>query len=425
MMRLLSFCSSVVFALKTIIFVGILSNESNNMRNILSLSLKLAVISVTCSVLACVAVPVSAQRVMVGAERFDQYLPTLAHKRVAILGNQTSQVGDVHLLDTLLSQKVQVTAIFSPEHGFRGKADAGAHVKSGKDVKTGVPILSLYNGKGGRPSTASMNQFDVLLVDMQDVGLRFYTYYITMCKMMEACGQYNKKVIVLDRPNPNIHVVDGPILNMKYKSGVGYLPIPVLHGMTMGEIALMANGKKWLKQQCNLQVVPCANYTRQTEYSLPIAPSPNLRTMRAIYMYASLCLFEGTPVSAGRGTNHPFECFGHPDLKDMPYSFMPKSGPGARKPKFKDRICHGRLFTGLAEEEAKYKGLDLSYVVEAYQQLKDKKFFTSFFELLIGVDYVRDMIEKGASADEIAKHWHSDVECFKNERAIYLLYPED
>ncbi len=380
----------------------------------------------TLMVFLCICtIAVDAQDVIVGAARFDRYIPEVAGKRVALLANQTSMVGNEHLLDVLLARDVQVAAVFSPEHGFRGKADAGAHVKNGKDAKTGVPILSLYNGKGGRPSAASMGQFDVLLVDMQDVGLRFYTYYITMCKMMEACGEYGKQVIVLDRPNPNIHIVDGPILQMKHKSGVGYLPIPVLHGMTMGEIAIMANAKKWLKQQCRLQVVPCDHYTRETEYKLPVAPSPNLRTMRSIYMYASLCLFEGTPVSAGRGTNHPFECYGHPGLKDMPYSFVPKSAPGARKPKFKDQVCHGRLFTGLSEKEAKNKGLDLSYVVEAYQQLKDKKFFTSFFELLIGVDYVRDMIEKGASAKDIAKHWQTDVECFKKERELYLLYPEN
>ncbi len=393
------------------------------MKAIFCDKLKYLLFCISCLYIA-LSMPVHAQRVIVGAERFDQYLPLLTHKRVAILGNQTSRVGQTHLLDTLLSRKVHVTAVFSPEHGFRGLADAGAHVKNGKDIKTGVPIFSLYTGKGGRPSVSSMQTFDVLLVDMQDVGLRFYTYYITMCKMMEACGKYNKKVIVLDRPNPNIHLVDGPILNMKYKSGIGYLPIPVLHGMTLGEIALMANGEKWLPYTCDIQVVPCVHYTRHTYYTLPIAPSPNLRTMRAVYLYASLCLFEGTTVSVGRGTGHPFECFGHPKLKGMPYHFVPKSGPGAKKPKFMDQTCYGRLLTNEPEENLRTKGIDLTYLIEAYHQLKEQTFFARFFELLIGVDYVRTMIKQGASSEEIAARWKNDVEKFKLQRAPYLLYPE-
>lgn len=249
-----------------------------------------------CLMVLTVCLPpfVAAQKVIMGDEQTELYLPILKNKRVAIFSNHTGMVGDKHLLDLLLEKGVNVVAIFSPEHGFRGDADAGEHVSSSVDSKTGVPILSLYDGKEKRPSETSMRKFDILIVDIQDVGLRFYTYYVTMCQLMDACAQYNRKVLLLDRPNPNGHYVDGPILDMKYKSGVGGLPIPVVHGMTLGELALMVNGERWLpaSRVADLTVIPCKNYTHQTMYELPIPPSPNLPNMKSIYLYPSICYFE-------------------------------------------------------------------------------------------------------------------------------------
>ena len=244
-------------------------------------------------------------RVIVGAERTAEYYPLLEGKRVAVFSNHTGMIGNRHLVDVLVGEGLNVVTIFSPEHGFRGKADAGEHVSGSIDPKTGIKISSLYDGKSGRPSDESMRMFDVLVVDIQDVGLRFYTYYISMVKLMDACAEHGRMVIVLDRPNPNGHYIDGPILDMKYKSGVGWLPIPVVHGMTLGELARMVNGERWLSEGriCDLTVIPCKNYTHRTMYELPIPPSPNLPNMKSIYLYPSTCYFEATPVSLGRGTD--------------------------------------------------------------------------------------------------------------------------
>lgn len=383
-------------------------------------------------------------QVTTGDARTDEYLPMLANQRVAIMSNHTGvivQDGEVmkdaagenmHVLDMLLNKKVNVVAIFSPEHGFRGTAKEGEIVKSSIDDKTGVPILSLYDGTGGRPSDESMALFDVLIIDIQDVGLRFYTYYVTMIKLMEACAEQGKKVIVMDRPNPNGHYVDGPILDMKHKSGVGYLPIPVVHGMTLGELALMANGEKWLKEgrQCDLTVIPCRGYTHQTFYRLPVAPSPNLRTMLAVYLYPSMCYFEATPVSLGRGTDKPFMIYGHPLYRRVagdkshsavgkPITFTPANNvQGGRK-------CHGVDLSKMSEEEARTKGIDLTYLIDAYRALcMDNYFFRSFFELLIGEDYVRKLIIQGKTSDEIRLMWQDDVTEFKEQRRPYLLYKE-
>ena len=281
--------------------------------------------------LCCTLLGTAQQRVIMGDEQTSEYFPLLKDKRIAIFSNHTGMVGDKHLLDVLLENDFNVVAIFSPEHGFRGNADAGEHVASSVDEKTGVPILSLYDGKLGKPSAASMNKFDLLIVDIQDVGLRFYTYYASMCRLMDACAEYGKKMLILDRPNPNGHYVDGPILDMKHKSGVGWLPIPVVHGMTLGELALMVNGEKWLPEgrQCEVTVIPCKNYTHQTLYRLPIPPSPNLPNMKSVYLYPSICYFEATPVSLGRGTDLPFQVYGHPNMTGYDYSFTPRSVPGA------------------------------------------------------------------------------------------------
>ena len=365
--------------------------------------------------------------VVVGAEQPQKYLPNLQNKRVALLGNHTSLIQKQHLLDFLLKQQINVVAAFSPEHGFRGTADAGEQVKTSRDEKTGVPLLSLYDGKHKKPSASSVAQFDILVVDIQDVGLRYYTYYIAMLKLMDVCAEYNKEVIVLDRPNPNGHYVDGPILQEKFYSGVGALPIPIVHGMTLGELAQMINGEQWLSEgrTCKLQVIPCLNYTHQTEYILPVPPSPNLPNNKAIYLYPSLCYFEGTTVSVGRGTPFPFQVFGHPKLTHAPYSFIPRSRPGAKNPPLLNQRCFGYNLTTLNDQVARSKKIDLSYLIYCYQHLKNEgRFFNAMFNLLIGVDYVRPMITNGATAEEIQARWQKDVEHFKEQRKPYLLYEE-
>jgi len=379
--------------------------------------------------ISCAAGP--QEPVLPGDTRMDEYLPLLEGRRVALFSNQTGLVpGKGHILDCLLQRGVNVTAIFSPEHGFRGTADAGAHVASDTDPITGIPILSLY-GKRSRPSKEDMERFDVLVADIQDVGLRFYTYYITLCRLMDACGAAEKPLVLLDRPNPNGDYVDGPLLDMNLKSGVGALPIPVVHGLTLGELALMAKGEKWLQEgnDCQLTVIPCSGYTHGTRYTLPVAPSPNLPNQQAVDLYPSLCLFEGTVVSLGRGTSKPFQQYGHPALKvKYSYSFIPRSMPGATNPPLKDQECFGRDLSDLSHEEIHQSGLDLSYVIDAYSALKEQGlaegFFSRFFDLLAGQTYVREMIEAGCSAQEIKQRWVPDTEQFKKQRKPYLLYPE-
>lgn len=412
------------------------------------------------------------KRVVLGDERFEEYQPLLQGKRVAVFSNQTGIVGDKvtgskladalaeyggcfprkrvdeislipftepsvpggkieygqHIVDALIEKGVDVKAIFSPEHGFRGNADAGEHVSSSVDEKTGVEILSLYE-KGSRiPSKEKTDKFDVLVIDIQDVGLRYYTYYITMHHLMEACARDGKQVVILDRPNPNGFYVDGPVLDMKFKSGVGWLPITTVHGMTLGELALMINGEKWLENgTCDLTVVPCLNYTHNTRYSLILPPSPNIKDMRAVYLYSSTCYFEGTVVSLGRGTQFPFETYGHPAMTGYSFSFVPRSIPGAKSPQFLDEECHGVDLRRKPLRDIWAEKINLEYVIDAYRNLNmGDKFFgkNNFFELLAGVDWFRSMIENGSSAAGISARWASDVENFKSRRAPYLLYPE-
>lgn len=368
----------------------------------------------------------------VGAQRVKKYMPLLEGKRVALFSNQTGIVpkqdgGHEMTLDLLLRHGIDVVTIFSPEHGFRGNADAGEKVASGVDEKTGVPIYSLYGVKGGVPDSATMRKIDVIVTDIQDVGLRFYTYYVTMVKLMDQCALHGKRMVILDRPNPNGFYVDGPILDMKYKSGVGALPIPVVHGMTLGELGLMANGMRWLDsgKRCDLKVIACEGYTRQTRYRLPVAPSPNLPDMKSIYLYPSMCYFEATQVSLGRGTDKPFKQFGHPGMKGKGFSheFTPRSVPGAKNPPQLGNLCYGRDLSDLPDSLIWSRGLDLSYLIEAYRAVgTGDKFFNSFFEKLIGVGYVRQMIEQGKSADEIKAMWAGDVDRFKKLRKKYLIY---
>ena len=370
---------------------------------------------------------VSAQDVIVGAACTDEYVPKLKGKRIALLSNHTGMVGEKHTLDIMLESGLNVTTIFSPEHGFRGKADAGEHVGSSVDPVTGIPIASLYDGKTRMPSQKVMDGFDVIVTDIQDVGLRYYTYYCTMIDLMNAAAKYGKEFMVLDRPNPNGMYVDGPILDMKYESGVGRLPIPIVHGMTLGEIAKMANGVGWLKEgkKVALTVITCKNYTHATRYELPIAPSPNLKTMHAIYLYPSTCYFEATPVSLGRGTDSPFEIYGHPDMAGYSFSFVPQSVEGAKNPPQLGNLCHGRDLRGIEDEKIISAGVNLEYVIDAYNHLGlGEKFFTSFFEKLIGRGDIRQMIMDGKSASEIKATWADDVKKFKAQRKPYLLYAE-
>ena len=370
-----------------------------------------------------------AGNIKTGAESISEYLPLLKGKKVAVLTNQTGIIGKSHLVGSLVSLKVNIVAILSPEHGFRGDADAGEHVASSIDEKTGIPIKSLYEGNTGKPSADLMKTIDVMVFDLQDVGVRFYTYLTTMARMMEACAESGVKMIVLDRPNPIGFYVDGPILDMKYKSGVGWLPIPTVHGMTLGELAGMINGEKWLKDgiQCDVTVIKCKNYTHASMYQLPVKPSPNLPDMRSIYLYPSTCYFEATPVSLGRGTTEAFQMYGHPNMKGYKFSFTPKSIPGAKFPPQLNRECYGvDLRTTPSIEEINKAGINLEYVIDAYNNLNlDDHFFRSFFELLIGQGYVRKMIKEGKSAAEIKAMWAGDVAKFKEQRRPYLLYPEN
>jgi uncharacterized protein YbbC (DUF1343 family) len=370
-----------------------------------------------------------AGNIKTGAESVQEYIPLLKGKRVAVLTNQTGIIGKTHLVDSLVSLKINIVAILSPEHGFRGDADAGEHVASSVDEKTGIPIKSLYDGNTGKPSAELMKSIDVMLFDLQDVGVRFYTYLTTMARMMEACAENGVKMIVLDRPNPIGFYVDGPILDMKYKSGVGWLPIPTVHGMTLGELAGMINGEKWLKDgiQCDITVIKCRNYTHESMYELPVKPSPNLPDMRSIYLYPSICYFEATPVSLGRGTTEAFQMYGHPNMKGYKFSFTPKSIPGAKFPPQLNRECYGvDLRTEPSIEEINKAGINLEYVIDAYTNLNlDDHFFRSFFELLSGQGYIRKMIKEGKSAAEIKAMWAGDVAKFKEQRRPYLLYPEN
>ena len=373
----------------------------------------------------CVVVATYAQEVLVGATDTASYMPLLRDRRVAVLANHTAMYSDKeHVVDMLHREGVNLIGIFAPEHGFRGAVEAGAKVENSVDKRTGVAILSLYNGNTKRLTDEVMRSFDILVVDMQDVGLRFYTYYISMLRMVDACADFGVKVVVLDRPNPNGHYIDGPILDMKYKSGVGWLPIPVVHGLTMGEIALMAIGEGWAKS-ADLEVVRCRNYTHSTHYTLPIAPSPNLPTQHSIYLYPSTCLFEGTVVSMGRGTEAPFEIYGHPAMKGREFEFTPEPNAGSKTPPHSGKVCYGVDLRGVENEAIWREGVNLEYVVDAYNDLQmGDKFFTPMFEKLIGVGYVREMIKEGHTAEEIEAMWQDELERYRALRRGYLIYEE-
>lgn len=362
----------------------------------------------------------------VGAEQFETYASLLQGKKVGIVTNQTGVVYKTSsntyqsTVDYLLEKKVRLTTIYAPEHGFRGTADAGEQIKDGKDTKTGLPIISLY-GNNKKPSAKQLQGIDIMLFDLQDVGARFYTYISTLHYLMEACAEQNIPLIVFDRPNPNITIVDGPTLEMKNKSFVGMHPIPTMHGMTIGEYAQMINGEKWLlnEVQTDLTVIPVANYDRTQSYSLPVAPSPNLPNDQAINLYASLCFFEGTNVSSGRGTDLQFQIYGSPFLKNMPYQFTPKPNFGSKDPMNNGKLCYGENLSDIDKVDQ----LELKWLLKAYRNTREKeKFFTNFFIKLAGTDVLQKQIELGLSEDEIRQSWQADLQSFLKARKAYLLY---
>lgn len=362
--------------------------------------------------------------IKVGAENTVAYLDLLKNKNIGVLTNQTSVMTvnnqSFHLVDFLLKEKIKIKTIFAPEHGFRGTADAGELIKDGKDSKTGLPVVSLY-GNNKKPKAEDLKDLDMLVFDLQDVGARFYTYISSLHYLMEACAELNKTIIVLDRPNPNIHIIDGPILDMKHQSFVGMHPIPVLHGMTIGEYAQMINGEQWLSQgiKANLIVVPVMNYNRKMNYSLPVRPSPNLPNDQSINLYASLCFFEGTNVSVGRGTEMQFQIYGSPFIKNKTFSFTPKPNFGAKDPMHNGKVCLGEDLTN----EKPLNQLEIKWLIDAYQNTSNQKdFFNDFFVKLAGTEQLKQQIEKGETEKKIRNSWQNDLTKFKKMRTKYLIY---
>lgn len=369
----------------------------------------------------------SVSPIIVGAERTGAYLNQLQGRKVGLVVNQTSIVNGSHLVDWLVAEGIQVRKIFAPEHGFRGTADAGQQIKNGADPKTGLPITSLY-GKNKKPTDDQMAGLDLVIFDIQDVGARFYTYISTMHYVMEACAENKVDFMVFDRPNPNGHYVDGPILDPAYQSFVGMHPIPVVHGMTVGEYAQMVNGEGWLKNgvSCNLSVVSCENYSHDRSYELPIKPSPNLPNPTAIYLYPSLCFIEGTTASAGRGTNLQFQIYGHPDYSGGDFEFTPVSMAGAKYPKHENKVAYGYNLSQEPLPELRERGLDLNYLVDFYRFFPNKEAFflkNKFFDTLAGTDALRKDIIAGKTAEEIHASWEPGLAKFRVIRAKYLLYP--
>ena len=382
---------------------------------------------------------------MTGTDNMGSYFSLLKNKKVGILTNQTGQVTfdapllmkdtanhsqqqsvktiTMHVVDYIVQNtKIDLVKIYAPEHGFRGTADAGELIVDGKDTKTGLPIISLY-GNNKKPSAEQLQGIDVLLFDLQDVGARFYTYISSLHYVMEACAENNIELIVLDRPNPNGNIIDGPILEKEYASFVGMHPIPVLHGMTIGEYALMINGEKWLKDslQCKVRIVPCENYRREMPFSLPVKPSPNLPNDQAINLYASLCFFEGTNVSIGRGTNKQFQLYGSPYLTANHFTFTPMPNEGAKDPPMNGRICCGEDLSQIP----KVNKLELKWLIKAYNETEDRpKFFNSYFTKLAGTKKLQQQIEGGMPEDEIRATWRAGLEKFKEMRRKYLIYPD-
>lgn len=401
---------------------------SNNIRD-----LKILAIAILCSTFLCCGGSKSTQTnvdntIKLGSEQMDEFIHLLNGKRVGVVANHSTFLNNTHLVDSLLSLNINVTKIFSPEHGFRGEGDAGEFIESHIDSQTGLPVISLY-GSHKKPTHQDFSKLDIILFDMQDVGVRFYTYISTMHYVMETCAEMNIPLIVLDRPNPNGFYVDGPVLDTNFRSFVGMHPVPIVHGMTIGEFANMINGEGWLNNsgKCNLTVVPCLNYTHDSTFVLPIRPSPNLPNQVSIYLYPSLGFFEGTVVSIGRGTDFPFQVFGHPDFSSMQFNFIPESRPGASKnPPHLGETCQG---VDLRDYNTDYfleqRQINLSWLIFAYQSFSQKdKFFNSYFNVLVGGKTLREQIEQGIDEQIIRQSWETNIEQFKKIRKKYLLYPD-
>jgi uncharacterized protein YbbC (DUF1343 family) len=392
------------------------------------------------------AQPVNQAPVIPGAERMQVYLPMLKGKSVAVFANQTSMVKNTHLVDTLLSSGIKVVKIFGPEHGFRGDADAGEHVSDAKDKKTGIPVISLY-GNHKKPTPEDLKGVDILIFDIQDVGVRFYTFISSLQYYLEAALENHKPVLILDRPNPNGFYVDGPVLDMQFKSFVGMQPIPVVYGMTIGEFALMLTGENWLSKEANainaynittkptvdtpfhIQVIKCKNYDHNTKYQLPVMPSPNLKEMQSIYLYPSTCFFEGTVLSEGRGTDKPFQIFGHPSLPNNLYAFTPKPNAGAKNSKCFYQKCYGWNLSGSVEEllERLNSRIHLEYLIDAHKLFPGKDTFflkNNFFNKLAGNDILMQQIKDGKTEIEIKNSWQPGLAEFKAKRKKYLLYTD-
>ena len=377
-----------------------------------------------CCFLFCISTMSHAQ-IITGAARPGTYLPLLHEKKVAVVANQSSLVKGRHLVDELIESDIKLVKVFVPEHGFRGKASAGEEIKDAIDKKTGLPLRSLY-GKNKKPKAEDMKGIDAVVFDLQDVGVRCYTYISTLHYIMEACAENRVKLVVLDRPNPNGHYIDGPVLDTAWRSFVGMHPVPLVHGMTIGEYAQMINGEHWLNGgiRCELTVVSCKNYNHKTPYELPVRPSPNLPNSNAVALYPSLCLFEGTVVSIGRGTDKPFQIIGAPYFPETPFSFTPKSREEALKPKYENERCNGYDLSIFAEFYIRGNNeLYLFWLLESYSMSPKKdEFFNAFFDKLAGGTHIREQIEAGKTEAEIRNSWKKGLTAFKQTRRKYLLY---
>ncbi len=362
-----------------------------------------------------------------GAARTEIYVPRLTGKKVGIVANNTSLINNTHLVDSLENLGINIVKIFTPEHGFLGTADAGELISDSAGLKNNVSIISLYNDKK-KPSAEDLKNVDIMVFDIQDVGVRFYTYISTMHYVMQACAEEKIPLVILDRPNPNGYYVDGPVLQMEYKSFAGMHPVPVVYGMTIAEYAQMINGEKWLEGgiHCPLEVVLCENYTHDCYYELPVNPSPNLQNMRAVYLYPSLCLFEGTVMNVGRGTDFPFQVYGHPAYKDKEFYYVPRKTAGAKNPRHRNIKCYGvDLRNRDIETIRTEKQINLSYIIDAYNKMNaPNNFFTSYFNYLAGNDILKKQIMDGLTDEQIRNTWSDDLLYFKTIRKKYLLYPD-
>jgi uncharacterized protein YbbC (DUF1343 family) len=369
---------------------------------------------------------IKTKKFMTGADQVKAYVTLLKGKKVAVVANQTSMVGNKHLVDTLLKLKINIVCVFTPEHGFRGEAAAGDKVENTTDPATKIPVISLY-GEHLEPTKKDLKDVDVVLYDVQDVGARFYTYISTMQNVMEACADNEKFMIVLDRPNPNGFYVDGPMLESKQKSFVGMAPIPIVYGLTCGELANMLNIEGYIKHApCRLRVIKMKNYSHKRFYQLPVKTSPNLPDMQSVYLYPSLCLFEGTAVSVGRGTDIPFHVAGYPGFKEATATFTPKSNAAAPNPPYRDTLCAGWNLTSTVEDTTKLPTqLNLTWLIAMYKAYPDKqKFFTPFFDKLAGTSRLREQIIKGMTEDQIRSGWQDDLKEYMTFRKKYLLYDD-